>query len=129
MKRHSILTRQDGFTLIEIIAVLILLGILAAVAVPKYVDLTTNAEIRAIQAGVAELNGRENMTWANIKLSTDGWEDDATTFGDMDTDLGDDYDWSAGPTATGGTLEFGSQTLPLTRAPSTTDSPGVWSED
>ena len=30
---------QKGFTLIEIIAVLVILGVLAAVAIPKYQDL------------------------------------------------------------------------------------------
>ncbi len=36
----KVLRNQKGFTLVEIIAVLILLGILAAVAVPKFIDLT-----------------------------------------------------------------------------------------
>ena len=35
---------QRGFTLIEIIMVIVLLGIIAAIAIPKYVDLRTNAQ-------------------------------------------------------------------------------------
>ncbi|MFW5930196.1 MAG: prepilin-type N-terminal cleavage/methylation domain-containing protein, partial [Desulfosalsimonas sp.] len=48
MKTKKILSNQQGFTLIEIIAVLIIIGILAAVAVPKYFDLTGDAKDKAI---------------------------------------------------------------------------------
>ena len=41
---------QKGFTLIEIVMVLVLLGILAAVAVPKYFDLQEEAEKKALDA-------------------------------------------------------------------------------
>ena len=77
---------RKGFTLIEVIAVLVLLGILTAVAVPKYIDMATAAKMKAIDAGISELNSRESLTWGNEQLN-------GTTIGStaVSTDLGDGY--------------------------------------
>ncbi len=115
--------KKNGFTLIEVIAVLVLLGILAAVAVPKYVDMSASAKERAIDGAISELNGREALTWGKDVIST--YVDDAATFAAVDKVLGGEYDVS-GLDATGGNIIFQGTTVALTRTASTADSPGSW---
>ena len=117
-----------GFTLIEIIAVLVILGMMAALAIPRFINLDQNAKDRAIDSGIAELNGRESLVWADAKVSSTGWQDDATVFATMDTSLGAaHYSWAVGPTVAGGSLSFQAGTpVVLTRTPSTSLSPANW---
>jgi type II secretory pathway pseudopilin PulG len=125
--------------LVEIIAVLIILGILAAVAVPRYINLEENAKLRAIDAAVSELNGRENLTWADVKIAPcddPNCPNDTTidglvrtppaSGGKYDTDLGSDYVWTS-VDQNGGTLVFKSgNPVNLVRYPARYDHPGSW---
>lgn len=49
--------QQRGFTLIELIVVIVILGILAVTAVPRFLDLSTDARIAVLQQTKAQFEG------------------------------------------------------------------------
>ena len=117
---------QKGFTLIELISVLVIMGVMGSVAFKKFDILSDTTSQRALLEGVKELNGRESLVWRNMKLSDAGWTSDADVFAAVDTSLGADYVWAVGPQPSGGTLSFQSESSDLNRKASTSSSWGRW---
>ena len=118
---------QRGLTLIEIIAVLVVLGVLTGLVMPRFIDLEANAKQKAIDAAIGELNGREDLTWADQKISDSGYIDDAKVHSAMEYTLGPDYTWNPGdPTASGGTINFQGVAVGLIRIVSESVKPAKW---
>ena len=56
--------RQSGFTLIELVMVIVILGILAAVAIPKFVNLKGDAQTAATQGIAGSLASASAVNYA-----------------------------------------------------------------
>jgi len=126
MKNKFSIQNPKGFTLIELISIMIILGVIGSVAVRKYDNLTHTASERVLATAVMELNVRENLIWANMKISSDGYTNDADVYALLDKDLGPRVNWNPGPDIGGGTLHCESASIALTRTPSSITAAADW---
>lgn len=62
--------RVSGFTMIELVVVIVILGILASIAVPKYVDMSGSAQTAACKANQGAIQSACSMYYAHKAATT-----------------------------------------------------------
>jgi len=77
MPRAAVLKAPKGFTLLEILFVVVIVGILAALAVPTYNNHIAESRKKAAEAAIAEVKSRLSLGYARYILVNSGTEPDS----------------------------------------------------
>jgi MSHA pilin protein MshA len=69
-KANIVKKEQRGFTLIELVMVIVILGVLAAVALPKFVDLSSDAKTAAISGAAGALSSYSAINYSAFQANS-----------------------------------------------------------
>jgi len=69
MKIRSKLDIYKGFTLVELIIVIVILGVIAVIATPKFIDISSDARKAQLRAHSANIKATANLVFASCQLT------------------------------------------------------------
>lgn len=126
------LNNNRGFTLVEMIAVMIIISIIGVIAASKFIHFDTSAKDKMADSVISELNTREKLVWSNLKLQGVYEDIDGRIWDDMQRylDVGNGAKLKFGFVADSvstGTINIRGKITPVQRSPGSPTHPAKWS--
>ena len=100
--------KSKGFTLIELVVVIVILGILAATAIPKYIDLQSNAKASVIESIAGSMKSLSDMVHMKALI-----KDELSRTGCVSTNIGSIEVWYGYPESVSESSSCGSESYDM----------------